>query len=141
MKLTDSPKLGRANATNMKAQDELENIPKLQAMMAAERAITLGLEPARASEESSCPAPGSANWAGRLVAGWCRHAADELTPRIKRCHRAYKAGPMVPEVAKYAEILERHQREWREAAAGWGSSPNDGDMRNPEAKPRSQPEL
>jgi hypothetical protein len=31
---------------------------------------------------------------------------------------------MVPEVAKYAAILERHQREWREAAAGWGSSPN-----------------
>lgn len=57
-------------------------------------------------------------WANRLVAKWCeQHAVDrEGRKLVACCNRAYKNGPMVEPVRKFADALAaqvaRNEAEW-----------------------------
>ncbi len=59
-------------------------------------------------------------WALDLVAGWCERRAQQEEERrlLKRCRTAYRAGPLVDPVKRYADLLEAQIKtnaaQWRE---------------------------
>ena len=63
--------------------------------------------------------PISQAWAYRLVAMWCDKRAADTSERklIKRARTAYKAGPLVGPVNRYADLLEQqtaaNAAQWR----------------------------
>lgn len=60
----------------------------------------------------------SQSWALKLVAKWCdkRAAMSEERRLVERCRRAYKNGPMVGPVARFADELEK---QLKADAEGW----------------------
>ena len=50
----------------------------------------------------------SSEWALRLVAKWCENRAAQKEERrlLDRCRRAYKTGPLVSPVERFARALE-----------------------------------
>jgi hypothetical protein len=63
----------------------------------------------------------SQGWAPRLVAKWCDNRAARTEAKlIKRCRSAYRAGPLVEPVNRFADLLEeqvkRNTAEWRRLA-------------------------
>lgn len=61
-------------------------------------------------------------WAYRLVAKWCeaRSVDREARKLVVRCRHAYRSGPLVDPVARFAAVLEaqtkRRENEWRKFA-------------------------
>lgn len=64
----------------------------------------------------------SQSWAYRLVATWCDNRAQNAEAQLlRRCRRAYRKGPMVAPVNRFADLLEQQTKanaaEWRALAA------------------------
>lgn len=56
----------------------------------------------------SLNAPVSREWALRLVAKWCENRAAQTADRrlLERCRKAYRNGPLVSPVRRFAEALQ-----------------------------------
>ncbi len=54
-------------------------------------------------------------WAERLVASWCQHRAETDRKTIERCRTAYKDPTLNSLANQFANIMERHAKDWKEA--------------------------